>query len=100
MICQSYRYFDQHGRFPSFDEASDLAYIANRLIAAIENSTLPEHEKKMLLDVVDRFSASDLARYEADEGPLSASVLSALQADARRYMPTGEIPSREHLFDV
>jgi len=100
MICQSYRYFDQHGRFPTFDEASDLAYIANRLIAAIEDSTLPEHEKKRMLEVVDRLGASDLARYDADEEPLPASVLSALQADATRYLPRGEIHARERMFDV
>lgn len=77
-----------------------MAYIADRLITAIENSTLPGHEKKMLLEVVDRFDASDLARYKADEGPLSSSVLNALQADAMRRLPTGKILSREQLFDV
>ncbi len=99
MICQSYRYFDEHGRFPSFEDADCLAFIANRLISAVEGSTLPETTKKTLLDFVDRFGAVDLRRYGADEGPLAPSVLAALQADARRRLPTGEILSREHLFD-
>lgn len=98
MICQSYRYFDEHGRFPSFDEAGDLALIANRLISAIEGSSLPETNKKMLLDIVDHFGVVDLRRYEANEEPLASSVLAALQEDARRRLPTGEMP-QEHLFD-
>lgn len=98
MICQSYRYFDEHGRFPSFDEADCLACIANRLISAVEGSSLPEINKKMLLDLVDHFGVVDLRRYEADEGPLASSVLAALQEDARRRLPTGEILSQEHLF--
>lgn len=82
MVCQSYRYFDESGRFPSFDEAGDLASIANRLIAVVERSSLPETSKKALLKVVDNFGTADFHRYEAVEGLLSPSILAALQEDA------------------
>jgi hypothetical protein len=47
---------------------------------------------------LSRFAEETLPGYDADEGPLTASQLAAIKADAAKHMPKGKLLSAESLF--